>query len=427
MTHIFKTIFLFSITLFFGVFALVSFSALTVHGQEVSENLGKIYEPPANFAINAYRQYKDIYINISVPTVIEVPFDGEFLERFDFAVVNKESNTFEPYFFVKEVVTDQIPISITTDKTSREVIKMTDNNLRTFENFELPADARGMVRINVTSERPIVSSLLTLLLDNHVALPTSIQILAEVNGEATIVVAKTKMNSQSIRFPKTTSSKWTMYLTYAQPLRISELRLSQENATKTKTQGIRFLAQPDSSYRVYFNPDRRVIQKVGESGNLASNKDVLILQDDISHVNLTYAMADVDNDGIPDIVDNCVVVKNSDQEDVDGNRRGDVCDDFDRDGLINSKDNCPNQPNRNQLDTDSDGIGDVCDDQESRITERYKWIPWVGVGFAAVVLIVLFVITAKSMPKKREDEEPNNEDRENKDADNSDDTQQEVP
>ena len=89
---------------------------------------------------------------------------------------------------------------------------------------------------------------------------------------------------------------------------------------------------------------------------------------------------------------------------MDGNGRGDACDDFDRDGVINSKDNCPNNPNRNQLDTDGDGIGDVCDREESRVTERYPWLPWLGIGFVALVLLGLFVMVAREMPAAMREE-----------------------
>lgn len=405
MTYTRKISFLFSIALLSAVFLFNSL-AFDVYGQGVSNT-------QLNEVISAYRHYKDIdNINIAVPTVVEVPFDGEFLERFDFAVLNKESNAFEPYFFVREVVTNEIPVVVTTDKTPGQSTSMTDNNVRTYESFTLPEDVQGTVRILITGNKPITSSSLTVLLDNHVALPTSVAIRAVVDGQNITIVAQTKMSSQSIRFPKTTSDKWGITFMYSQPLRITELRLAQENATKTKTQGLRFLAQPDQSYRVYFDSDRRVIQSVNESGNLSNDKDVKKLSSASSISNPAYIKADVDKDGIPDILDNCVTVENSDQEDVDGNKRGDVCDDFDRDGLINKYDNCPNQPNRRQLDTDGDGIGDVCDGEESRITEKYKWIPWVGVGFAALVLIILFAITARSMTNKREDIDDSNETKE---------------
>ena len=117
-----------------------------------------------------------------------------------------------------------------------------------------------------------------------------------------------------------------------------------------------------------------------------------------------YLIADQDSDGTTDNQDNCPAMANSDQVDANNNRIGDVCDDFDKDGVINSKDNCPDNPNRNQKDVDADGLGDVCDKQESRLTEKYPWIPWLGIGFAAVVLIILLAITARSTFKSSPNE-----------------------
>ena len=76
----------------------------------------------------------------------------------------------------------------------------------------------------------------------------------------------------------------------------------------------------------------------------------------------TYAFSDVDNDGVLDPDDNCILSANADQLDTDGDGIGDVCDtDDDGDGVEDTEDNCPLTSNADQLDTDGDGIGDICD------------------------------------------------------------------
>lgn len=377
-----------------------------------------------NEVISAYRQYKEIdKLSISVPTVIEIPFEEEFLERFDFAVLDLTTNSFEPHLFKRETFVNQIPVSIKANVSEDRTRNMIDDDPETYAEFSLPETKRGQAQIVLTSPNPITSSVLTVLLDNHVALPNSIEITAKVEGEEKIIVASRKMTQNTIRFPKTTADRWTITFAYSQPLRITELRLIQENATKTTSNGLRFLAQPNHSYRVYFNPDRQTYPPVGEAGNLASDKDVVRIAPVVPHNNPHYTIADIDEDGVADINDNCVSVSNSDQEDVNSNGRGDACDDFDKDGIMNSKDNCPNHPNRNQADEDGDEIGDACDKKESRITERYKWLPWIGIAFAALVLVILFALTTKSLREQKrtknkdlysdqEDQEPDKQDEE---------------
>ncbi len=74
---------------------------------------------------------------------------------------------------------------------------------------------------------------------------------------------------------------------------------------------------------------------------------------------------DSDADGVADDVDNCPMLANPDQADLDGDLLGDACDDdTDGDGILNADDNCILAPNPDQLDLDGDMLGDVCDDDD---------------------------------------------------------------
>jgi hypothetical protein len=73
-------------------------------------------------------------------------------------------------------------------------------------------------------------------------------------------------------------------------------------------------------------------------------------------------LLDLDDDGVPDVSDNCPDNANSDQLDTDADGMGNVCDiNDDGDMWLDEADNCPAVVNNGQEDQDADAVGDACD------------------------------------------------------------------
>ncbi len=340
----------------------------------------------------AYRQTAEVSIPaINVPTVVELPVSSSVWERSNFLVWDKTTKQFQPSLLLSETVK--------TNTWTSSLSNVVDNNEASYAELPIVNDQTGSVQIVLQSNKSVQTNSLVILLDNYVALPKTVSVSVETASGLKTVLATKVVDSQTIYFPTTTGSKFIVNLTYGQPLRITELRLV-DNTNTASSSKLRFLAQPNHQYVVYADADRRVQATVGEMANLSDNRDVLKLTAAKWTSNPGYIEADSDGDKIVDARDNCVSITNPDQADVNSNGRGDACDDFDKDGIINSADNCPDAPNVQQLDIDHDKIGDACDTGESRLTEKYKWLPWLGLILAVVVIGGLFVVTAMSMRKK---------------------------
>ena len=361
------------------------------------------WQPATNTSINnikeiiqVFQNYIDIPTqNIKVPTVLEIPLDESRAHSDYFGVYNETDQKFISHIVIDNNNLDTEDVKAVDAVTGENLSDLFNNTAYlTPKNLYLNKDGdKNITSIEVTYTKPIKTDSVTFSFDSYVSLPTSVTIKAN----NVIILNKVKPTSSTIKFPVAESKKWEISLEYSQPLRISKINLYDTSRNYMK-KSLRFLAIPSKKYKIYINPEsipeKRMVYE--ESPDLSSSIDVKKINDISIKENSSFVLSDKDKDGIPNVYDNCVSVANYDQQDVDQNGRGDVCDDFDRDRVINSIDNCKDVPNYDQRDTDGDNIGDACDTGESRLTEKYPWIVWVSLGFAAMIFIsMLLVVTGK--------------------------------
>jgi len=240
-------------------------------------------------------------------------------------------------------------------------------------------------------------------------LPTEVTIFAQNEfGVEELVLRSSGFDRGRLVFPPRFSRNWRIAFTYEAPVSISEITLGPEILTRV-LDGVRFLAQPNQPYEVYLEPESVPFVSRRSSGNLNVPKaEVTQATVGMLRANPLAVALDSDNDGVPDTTDNCPYEINPDQVSTRGAGYGDACDDFDYDGHINTEDNCELIPNPAQRDQDGDGLGDECDASESRLTEQYPWLPWVGIVITLIVIGTLFVTVARHpvvRPKERVEEE----------------------
>ncbi len=338
--------------------------------------------------------------SIIVPTLVALPVEIDVTDSNVRALYEEKTDSFIPHR-VEEIYTIE-PLPMRVSSGNANDWALTDNNIQTGATFDITENPQNAVFITMRFDEPVTSSSFELELDRYVSLPTTISITGSLDGYSRVIVAERPMTDTQIFFPQATASEWVVRLTYAQPLRLSEVRLSQDAAEMSVQRHIVFLAQPESRYRLYFNADRYVAVQTIEAGSFANLREARRILPAPIEMNAMYTESDTDRDMIPDLRDNCVQVANPDQTDIDKNGRGDLCDDYDGDGRTQSQDNCPMVANAGQSDEDGDGIGDACDSEESRLTEQYTWVPWAGMGIAVLVLIILTILVAMN-PKRPEE------------------------
>lgn len=356
--------------------------------------------------LSAFKSYFKVQVGpITIPTVVEVPLQSISSDD-EFLLQEKPSGAFVKHKIVQNSYI--VPFQVFSSNGS-VLPQLSDGRADTA--FDLPIDvnlAETASTLKIASKYPLTTSNLEFILDKNSSRPNSLSIIIErPTGELEQVLNRKNISDQakSISFPTQTANVWEVIFYHSQPLRLGEVFFDQKENAVTEP-ALRFLAQPNQQYDVYTDIVREVKTNMREAGNLAGVP--VVVQPSALTNNPLYVSPDTDDDAILNEIDNCPDHYNIDQADHDQDGIGDACEDFDQDGVINIIDNCPDTPNRAQLDEDSDNLGDACDENESRITEKYWWIPWMTLGGAFVVVTILFsLVVFRPTARVEENEELN--------------------
>ncbi len=346
---------------------------------------------------NNYKSVIDVVPAIStLPTVVEVPLpvDADYVLVQEITTGDYLSSIIGRRQ-VTSAATYQADLQTSTDGVRGSLSSLLDKNWDTQIDLLVEGQNReATTNINFNASFSEVVSELQIDYASNSALPSTVALFSLVNGREELVVKKSGYESMRMVFPERYGQSWRVVFTYEEPVRISGIKFGPEK-TSSVVNSVRLLAQPEQKYTIYLYPENFVSVTLRDSGVMYGVEAIAPHYSSAVKNNPLFVESDRDKDTIPDVRDNCPADYNPDQLSSRGGIWGDVCDDFDNDSILNPKDNCPYLPNYNQRDTDSDGIGDECDEGESRLTEQYPWLPWLGIGVTLLVILMLFIFVAR--------------------------------
>ena len=323
-------------------------------------------------------------LKVTQPAIVE-------LSRLDssrvYVVATLQGETIQQQFQTIRTTRVILPTKVEACMTvCTPALALADTNQDTTFDFPLTTVGTQKGVIKITYAKPLVTDRIVFQVTGDSYMPNAFTLM--IDGKRIL----NTIEGSAAKFPQMSAQNVEIAFEYSQPIRFREVGVGVTTEEDVNNM-IRFVYQPNTEYILYTGVGIGREDTPTPPINLfAKNKEASPALTDEEKNTLYVVKApeknkDTDNDGVIDLTDNCPLQANADQKDSNGNGVGDVCDDYDYDGVETYRDNCPTISNFDQLDTDRDGAGDTCDQEESRFTERNKWVPW-----AAFIVVFLGIL-----------------------------------
>lgn len=251
----------------------------------------------------------------------------------------------------------------------REIESISDNNF----DSDLVIDNSG---VEIVFQNPNVRTVDKIVVDTKDSLINSIKVYE--NGDRISASLEEDKFHYELNLDDFSGDEISIVLEFDGILKIREISFFEDIDYENKAYGYFYVDNDCNRTRKIF------FGEYGESNFVRGAKSLPVFFDVKTKLleNSLYE-EDLDGDGILNDVDNCLLVSNPGQKDIDYNGAGDLCDDFDGDGILNVDDNCERKSNRNQADGDGDGVGDACDEADNRFFEQ---------NIEILILLIIIII-----------------------------------
>jgi hypothetical protein len=326
-----------------------------------------------------------------------------------------EANPLSAYKQKSEITTENLDILnryfVSTDKNLNRGYAIADGNTiipssiaTTYENIQNPVEIKTITPVNgkiqdimdgrtdnkvefepvdgksefiLSYQKPISTKLFKYNYSENVLKSQSLEITL-IDGEQNKSVYDKVFNVNGYAaFPETLGSNYKITFYHSKRLQLSEVGFDYPQGEVKFNSRIEWLGEPGKKYTLFYEPEESTLSLYDNRLSKATDKPIEAKLEE-SKSNDLFTEQDTDNDGVPDVRDNCKDQPNPEQVDVDKNNIADICEDRDLDSVVDFNDKCI-------VSAKPEDVGvDGC--KKTILPDNTRWLIPVGFGIALLTM-----------------------------------------